>query len=630
MKASRKKRRRFPPRSGSEAESGIRRASVTLTGFDEFGAATGRDDEGKPVAAAFGIPGEVVVVEVREESDSRALGEVVEVVQRSPERVEPRCPHFGVCGGCQLQHLNYAAQIRMKTQIVRDRLREVGGFVQAPVSPMVGAESPWNYRNHARFTVRLGGSVGFTHWYTHRFEPVDECHIMDPRINAVRAALEKKLEAPVRQLGVRYGSNTSSYLIHPRLDPSASGGYETGQTGHWERLSGVDFRVSAASFFQVNTRQAERMAATVRDGLRLGGTEVVLDAYAGVGTFAALFAPLCSRMVAVEESASAVRDARENVAQFPNVEVVEARTEDYLEGLASKPDAVILDPPRSGCDERVLDAIGRLQPPRLVYVSCEPATLARDLRRLVLAGYRVVDVTPLDMFPQTHHIECVATLVKADRPLILASTSPRRIDLIQVLSTEAQALAPSADEPAPALGEDPREYARRLAEAKATSVVDASCAPVLAADTVVVAPDGRILGKPADESDAREALRTLRGREHSVITAVAVRGPESGGRVSVESVETRVRMRTYSDAEIDAYVSSGAPLDKAGAYGIQDEAFRPAAEVTGCRLNVVGLPLCLASRQLVVAGAVPPQLGQAARLEGAPGGCRYCRSSKNA
>ena len=630
MKASRKKRRRFPPRGGGGADDGLRRTTVTLTGFDEFGAATGHDDDGNPVTAAFGIPGEVAVVQVRDDSAPRALGEVVDVLRPSPDRVEPRCPHFGVCGGCQLQHLDYPAQLRMKTQVVRARLREIGGLVDPPVSPMVGAESPWNYRNHARFTVRRGGAVGFTHWYTHRFEPVGDCHIMDPRINAVRAALDGRLDPSARQLGVRYGAHTSGYLVHPRLEPAVSGGYDTGQTGHAERLYGVDFRVSAASFFQVNTRQAERMAALVRDGLRLRGNEVVLDAYAGVGTFAALVAPMCSRMVAVEESASAVRDARQNLAPFPNVEVAEARTEDYLERPSvQQPDAVILDPPRSGCDERVLDAIVRLRPSRVVYVSCEPATLARDLGRLVLAGYRVLDVTPLDMFPQTYHIESVATLERADRPLVLASTSPRRVRLVQALLSEAQALAPSAAEPPPAPGDDPHGYARRLAGAKAMSVAAGAVpqAPLLAADTVVVAPDGSILGKPADEDEARDMLRILRGREHAVVTAVAVRGPGPRGGLSVESAETRVRMREYSDAEIDAYIASGAPLDRAGAYGIQDEPFRPVAEVAGCALNVVGLPLCLASRQLAAAGAAGVRPARTTPPETASNACRYCRSS---
>jgi 23S rRNA (uracil1939-C5)-methyltransferase len=591
--------------------------------MDEFGAAIGQDDDGQRFVAAFGIPGETVIVEVREETDAGIVGEVVEVLHSSADRAEPRCAHFGICGGCQLQHMEYGAQTELKTRTVRDQMRRLGGFLNAPISPMVGAASPWNYRNHARFTVRREGFAGFTHWFTHRFEPVDECHIMDPRINEVRSSLDGKLGKTARQLGVRVGANTSSYLIHPKLAPADSGELETGQTGHDEQLTGVSFRVSAASFFQVNTHQAERMVSLVRDGLRLGGADVLLDAYAGVGTFASLFSPLCSRVIAVEESAAAIRDAKQNLAGLPNVEIVEVRTEDYLEALDVRPDRVILDPPRSGCDPRVIDSIRRLRPERVVYVSCDPATLARDLRRLVLCGYRVENITPLDMFPQTYHIECVATLELAEAPLVLASTSPRRTELIGDLPASAQALAPVVDEPGPHPQQTPADYARTMAEAKASSLANEAVVPVLGADTVVIDPDGEVLGKPTDEKEAIIMLRSLRGREHTVITGVAVMDPTRDVVLS-DTVETQVRMRHYSDAEIDSYVSSGAPLDKAGAYGIQDTLFAPVADIDGCRLNVVGLPLCLASRLLVESGT----LTDVAEMESdgvKQRDCRYCQ-----
>ena len=623
MKASRKKHRRFPPRSGRADESIARRVQVTLTGMDEFGAAIGQDDNGERFVAAFGIPGETVVVEVREETDAGTVGEVVGVLDSSADRAEPRCAHFGVCGGCQLQHMEYGAQIKLKTRTVRDQMRRLGGFVDTPISPMVGAASPWNYRNHARFTVRREGSTGFTHWFTHRFEPVDECHIMDPRINEVRSSLDGKLGKAARQLGVRVGTNTSSYLIHPKLAPADAGEFETGQAGHDEQLAGVPFRVSAASFFQVNTHQAERMVSLVRDGLRLGGADVLLDAYAGVGTFAALFSPLCSRVIAVEESTAAIRDAKQNLDGLPNVEIVEAKTEDYLEALAVRPDCVILDPPRSGCDPRVIDSIRRLRPERVVYVSCDPATLARDLRSLVLGGYRVEDITPLDMFPQTYHIECVATLELAEAPLVLASTSPRRTELIGNLPASAHALAPLVDEPRPHPQQTPADYARTMAEAKASSFANEAVVPVLGADTIVVGRDGEVLGKPADEKEAIIMLRSLRGMVHTVITGVAVTDPARDVVLS-DTVETRVRMRHYSDAEIDFYVSSGAPLDKAGAYGIQDTLFAPVADIDGCRLNVVGLPLCLASRLLVESGTLADVTET--ESEGVKQrDCRFCR-----
>ena len=312
MKAARKKHRRFPPRSGRAPtlDGPPERLRVTLTDFGPYGDAVGHAEDGRPVHVAYGLPGEEVVVEVRGEDEGKVIAEVVQVVSASPHRVEPQCAHFGTCGGCQLQHMDYPSQLEFKRRIVVDRLRKVGGLIDAPVSPVVGADDPWHYRNNARFTVRgREGNVGFTHWYTHRFLPIGECPIMDPRINAAKAALDGRV-AGARQLAVRVGRNTESYLIHPALEERDDVTLETGQLGHEERLFGVPFRISAASFFQVNTTQAERMAALVRDRLKLKGTDLLLDAFAGVGTFAALFAPLCARVVAIEESASAVLDAR--------------------------------------------------------------------------------------------------------------------------------------------------------------------------------------------------------------------------------------------------------------------------------------------------------------------------------
>lgn len=613
MKAARKKNRRFPPRSQRSAlgEGPLERVRLTLTEFGDHGEALGYADDGRVVRAAYGVPGEEVIVEVREDHESYLIGEVVEILTFAPERVQPKCPHFGVCGGCQLQHIDYSHQTELKKRVVENQLRRVGKFMAPPVSPMIPAKDPWHYRNNARFTVRLQGTPGFTNWYTHRFEPIDSCYIMDTRINDAKTALNGALAPKERQLAVRVGRNTDSYLIHPNLGKRGSeAGLETGQLGHEERIFGFPFRVSAASFFQVNTQQAERMVALVRERLRLKGNEVLLDAYAGVGTFAALLAPFCARVIAIEESASAVQDAHENLAAFPNIQIVEAKTEEALSEMETHPDVVILDPPRSGCDSRVLRALGRLKPERIVYVSCDPETLARDLHDLVLAGFRLTDVTPVDMFPQTYHIECVATLERAaPGTFVLASSSPRRRELIDRLGLPVQILAPTSGEepPPPEPGDDvtPADYVVSLAKAKALSLAERSQVPVLGADTVVVGPDGRILGKPTDVDDARAMLRYLRGREHTVITGVAVAAP-GGTDVFADFSETQGRMRDYTDEEIEAYIATGDPLDKAGAYGIQNRVFHPVEEVRGCGLNVVGLPLCLVDRLLREAGVFIP------------------------
>ncbi len=662
MKASRKKHRRFPPRSGKTPtpDSPPQRLTLELERPGHQGEAVGRRDDGKIVLAAYGIAGERVVVDVREEHPTYIVAEVVEVLRSSPERVEPRCPHFGACGGCQLQHISYDEQGRIKRRVVADQLRRIGHIVDPPVRPILAAEDPWNYRNNARFTVRREGATGFTHWHTHRFEPIDECLIMDPRINDIKRKLDGALTNRERQLAVRIGRNTGDTLIHPALNGrSDERGVETGQGSYEERLFNVPFRVSAASFFQVNTVQAERMMALVRDRLQPTSSGVIVDAYAGVGTIAALIAPMVGRVIAIEESAAAVRDAEVNLAPFPNVEMVLAKTEEALPELDERVDAVILDPPRAGCYPEVIDALRRLRPRRVVYVSCDPATLARDLNRLILYGYMLTDVTPVDMFPHTYHIESVSTLERMPPDgFILASTSARRREILTHHNTPFAALAPAANiepdiaQPNPETFADPISYTRHLALRKAQSVASESATvPIVGADTVVVAPDGRILNKPQDADEARRMLRTLREGDHQVITAIAVIPPQilrhshipashsrEGGNLNpdlptpppiVDHLVTTGRMRDYTDAEIEDYIATGDPFDKAGAYGIQHPEFRPVAELSGCYLNVVGLPLCLLDRLLTQAGtrASFPHSGESRNPsvpEPRDGHCDYC------
>ena len=636
MKASRKKHRRFPPRNGKSPspDGPPQRLTIELERPGHQGEAIGRRDDDKIVLASYGITGERVVVEVREEHPTYIVAEVVEVLRSSPERVEPRCPHFGACGGCQLQHISYKEQGRIKQRVLTDQLRRIGHIVDPPVSPILAAENPWNYRNNARFTVRREGVTGFTHWHTHRFEPIDECLIMDTRINDIKRKLDGALTNRERQLAVRIGRNTGDTLVHPALKGRGNQrSVETGQDSYEERLFNVPFMVSAASFFQVNTAQAERMMALVRDRLQPTPSDTVVDAYAGVGTIAALIAPMVGRVIAIEESTAAVRDARVNLAPFPNVDMLLAKTEEALPELDERVDAVILDPPRAGCYPEVIDALSRLQPRRIVYVSCDPATLARDLNRLILNGYMLADVTPVDMFPHTYHIESVSTVERMPADgFILASTSARRREILTHHSAPFATLAPASNiEPntpsvieenavPPSLGaaqesngslsqlnpeipKDPVTYTQNLALRKAQSVTSdkPAAVPVVGADTVVVAHDGRILNKPRDADEAHRMLRLLKEGDHQVITAIAVIPSGDNPEPVVGNEITIGRMRAYTDEEIEDYIATGDPFDKAGAYGIQHPEFRPVAEFNGCYLNVVGLPLCLLDRLLAQA-----------------------------
>ena len=385
-------------------------ARLTLEGMATLGDCYAPFEE-QTINVFGGLPGEEVVARIvryRRRRRKFVSGIVEQVLSPSPHRVAPPCPLFGPCSGCQWQHVSYEHQLTLKRDAVA---REIGRYQEldgVTVAPTVPGPQPYNYRNHARFTVRRNGSLGFTNRITRRFVRVDECMLMTSGINDALAELQGKCsETP--QLSVRYGVNTGDFLVQPTLQHPAIG-LPSGQPHYVEELLGRRFRVASPSFFQVNTHQAEHMARMVRDRLELTRAGTLLDAYAGVGTFAVLLAGEAGRVIAIEESSAAVRDAALNAEGLNNVEFVESKTEDALNTLNEPVDAVILDPPRSGCDPRVLGALARLAPRRIAYVSCDPSTLARDLAILADSGMTVLGVEPIDMFPQTYHVETVATL----------------------------------------------------------------------------------------------------------------------------------------------------------------------------------------------------------------------------
>jgi 23S rRNA (uracil1939-C5)-methyltransferase len=371
------------------------------------------------------LPGELIEVEVtwnlprpdrkRARRTPPPIARLVRVVEASPERVAPECPVFGVCGGCQVQQMSYAAQLAWKTERVRDLLRGVG-FAEPPVQPAIGCEPPWGYRNHMRFSVDRDGRVGLTARGTRRLIPLTNCPIAQPRINDALAALAQTPQ-PRPQALVRYGVATGQMLLQPapasetraRLEAV---GLDLHDETMEEELGGVRFRIRPSSFFQTNTGQANEMARLALAELPSGPDVTLVDAYCGVGVFARLMAERAGRVLAIEESASAVRDARWNLRDTPQVEIVQAKVEDDLPQRVERIDGLIIDPPRAGCQRPVLDALATRRPPVVVYISCDPTTLARDLAYLCLTtgAYRLRSVRPLDMFPQTAHIENIATL----------------------------------------------------------------------------------------------------------------------------------------------------------------------------------------------------------------------------
>ncbi|CAN5598538.1 23S rRNA (uracil(1939)-C(5))-methyltransferase RlmD [soil metagenome] len=382
---------------------------LTLDDMAFEGAALGRAD-GQIVFADYGIPNEEVIVEVESTRRHFLEGRVVEVLTPAESRVEPPCPYFGRCGGCQWQHIDYQEQLRLKQHVLRDQLRRIGKIDDAPVSPAIGSPTPYGYRNNARFSTGDDGSLGFiTRGPAGReFLRIDECMIMNPAINDILAKLQGHGEG-LHQVVIRLGEHTGDVFIQPDLSERTTD-VESGQDGYDEELLGERFTVSAPSFFQTNTKQAETLVRLTKERLELTGDETIVDAYAGVGTFAKLLAPYAGRVVAIEESASAVIDAKKNVDGIDNIEYHQGKVENILGTLDLTPDAIILDPPRAGCHKRTLRAVLEFRPRTLVYISCNPSTLARDLRKLIDGGYELKDVTPVDMFPQTYHIESVSLL----------------------------------------------------------------------------------------------------------------------------------------------------------------------------------------------------------------------------
>jgi 23S rRNA (uracil1939-C5)-methyltransferase len=393
--------------------------TLELTGFAHGGYAIGRAPDGRVVFVSYGIPGERVVAEVTAEAPSYIEATTVAVLDASPHRVTPPCRYFGAgagqqCGGCQLQHIEYSEQLRLKTEVVREQLRRIGRFAEPPVLEMLGMTGPggpWAYRNHMRFTVRRDGDVGFMQRGTHRFLKIDECLLALPVVNKALTTMQGRTSG-TRQASVRVGERTGDLLVQPALHwrPGRTRRLQSGQPFLHEELLGLRYRVSAPAFFQVNTRQAEALVALALDKLIEHGPRVVVDAYSGVGTFAALLAPEVDRVITIEAQAAADDDASANLREFSNVTRLVGDVATVLPGLDPSPDALVIDPPRAGVTRAVLDGIVASTARRVVYVSCEPATLARDLRILVDAGFELLEVQPVDMFPQTQHIECVAIL----------------------------------------------------------------------------------------------------------------------------------------------------------------------------------------------------------------------------
>lgn len=394
------------------------------------GDAMGKLPDKRAVFVPFALPGESVLIRLVEEKRGYARGELLEIIQPAQERIAARCPHFGQCGGCHYQHLPYASQLQVKTNLLRDQLSRIGQITDPPVQPMQACPDPWNYRNHVQFHVLPDGKLGFLAPNSKRIIPIHECHLPEPQLNSLWPLLEFEAETGVERVSLRKGAEEEILLLLEGRMPEPPGleleagisvvhQYE-GESlvlageGHLRMdiqpdssIPSCSFQVSAGSFFQVNTRMAEALVDHVMANLP-DKIETLLDVYCGVGLFSAFLAPHVNRLIGIEASASACEDFVLNLDEFDNVELYEAPAENVLPGLQVKPDIILVDPPRAGLENAAMQAILAMQPKTLIYISCDPSTLARDARRLLNGGYQLQQVTPFDLFPQTFHIESIS------------------------------------------------------------------------------------------------------------------------------------------------------------------------------------------------------------------------------
>ena len=384
---------------------------TSLHGINDSGE-TLSEIRGAPVEVTGGLPGEKVLVEVQKRFPERIVAKVVEVLEQAEERVVPECEYFLTCSGCQWQHASYDYQLQLKQARVQREIDKYQSLSQVVVDATIRSESQLGYRNHGRFTVGKkddGGKIGYINAVTRRFVKIDRCLLMNEQINKVLDLAQDNV-AGQTQMAIRAGSNTDSMLIQPRMNLSHIG-LVTGEQHYEEEVRGFRFRVAASSFFQVNTSQLSRAIDEVRDLLDLDGTEVMVDAYCGVGVFTVLLAPYVRKIVGIEESASAIEDAGLNSKDILNIEFVEGKTEHILNTLNQHIDVLLLDPPRVGCHPDVLDSVIKLKPEKVLMISCEPEAMARDLNLLCSTGiYSLETIRPVDMFPQTRHVETISML----------------------------------------------------------------------------------------------------------------------------------------------------------------------------------------------------------------------------
>ncbi|MDF2903356.1 MAG: hypothetical protein K0S25_994 [Bacillus sp. (in: firmicutes)] len=424
--------------------------------------------DGYPLFVANALPGEKAKIKVTKVNKGYGFGRLIEVIEKSQYRVDAPCPIYKECGGCQLQHLSYEGQMVAKEKQVREVLTRIGKLENVKVHPVLGMEEPWRYRNKAQVPIgdQEGGLIGgFYQQRTHQIIDMKTCLIQQEKNDevvqivkevcnrfGVRAYDEAKHKGTLRHIMVRYGLVTKEVMvvlvartsdlpnknkIVMEIVEKVAGlksvilnvnakktnvimGDESevlwGEEVIYDYIGEIKFAISSRSFYQVNPDQTKVLYGKALEYADLRGEETVIDAYCGIGTISLFLAQKARKVYGVEIVPEAIEDAKRNAelngivnAEFAVGEAETVIPRWYESGVQA--DVLVVDPPRKGCDEALLRTIIEMKPKKVVYVSCNPATLARDLRFLEDGGYKTVEVQPVDMFPQTMHCEAVAKII---------------------------------------------------------------------------------------------------------------------------------------------------------------------------------------------------------------------------
>ena len=436
--------------------------TLEITGVTSEGQGVGRSD-GVAFFVPFALPGETIRAHIIKVENRFCIAKIVEILKPSAHRIAPRCEAYEKCGGCALMHMDYAEQLKTKTQIVKDCLERLGGFTEIEVQNTIGMDDPWRYRNKGSFPIGYvdgTAAFGFYAERSHRLIPLFDCPIEDARItalartvtewasrNRVRVYDEQTGKGCLRACVVRVTSPGERMVVvvtkgelpaqeslmkmldveslyHNRNDANTNvifGDRFTllkGKPQITEEQNGIRFAVSPQSFLQVNPVQTQKLYDTALRLLDPKPTETIADVYCGIGTISLAIARHAEKVIGIECVPEAIGDAKKNAELngIGNTEFICGLAEDVLPKLVKegmRPDAIVIDPPRKGCEESVLSAIAESGVNRVVYVSCNPATLARDAKILSAYGFEIQHVQSIDMFPNTQHVESVVLLAKA-------------------------------------------------------------------------------------------------------------------------------------------------------------------------------------------------------------------------